>query len=113
MDKMTKEFPRKWQTVLYGLFQVFIYIGSFTIEEAWYSIDFNVSFRAFEHHVRRLRDWGFLSVINKSERPSTHYPIPQRYILSKSGINKLERIGAISPNEAAAAKREIDAERNI
>ena len=110
-------FERKWQAVLYDLFDSFLYYNweSLSIEDAFYVADKKYlerhgikGYSSFEHHVRRLHQWGYLYRVPNPDKPSKYYPIPEKYLISKAAINKIEKWGILKHEKAKEYKKTIE-----
>lgn len=102
-------FQRKWQAILYECLRLSRpWWTPFSKKEGWrrankhYLKQHDIrTYNAWERCIRRLSDWSFLYCY------SGQAFIPHRYIVSISGINKLESLGAIDKKEAAGLKRRV------
>lgn len=116
MREKKPSFKKKWQAVLYDLLLSFHCYRwqTLSIREAWSCADHEYlkrhgikKYSAFEHHLRRFKQWGYLYTVPNPQKPSKHYPIPDRYLVSKSAINRLERFGVIASKDANRYKNTV------
>jgi len=109
-------FPRKWQAVLYELGRVFSTRSwkPMSIKTAWYASDKDnlrfmgiTTYLSFEHHVRRLKQWGYLYRLPRPKRASRYDPNHYTYLFSKAGITKLIILGVVSRQDEENIKKII------
>ena len=114
MTEKKPTFPKKWQAVLYECLRMSRsrWWEPWSKREAWGWIDKGFlkrhgikKYSSFEHHIRRLHAWDYLYCY-----PGEGF-LPHRYLISRAGLNKLQKLGAISEKEAQGAKWRLRMER--
>jgi len=116
MAQIYYQFPRKWHTVLYELFRVFSAQSwePMSIEEAWNASDKAylrfmgiTTYLSFEHHVRRLKQRGYLYRLPRPKRDSIYDSNHYTYLFSKAGITRLIPLGVVPKQEQEKIKKII------
>ncbi|RKX55289.1 MAG: hypothetical protein DRP50_03075 [Thermotoga sp.] len=94
-------FDKKWKAVLFDVYTILRNhaLDNISIRDAWYYSDRKYlkkhgikTYEAYRAHIRRLKHYGYLSVVPNPERKHINYPIPMEYKLSKAGKNRLKNL---------------------